>query len=227
MTLHYAVGDPHGCSDLLAAMYARIDDDRRRAGAETATVVLLGDYVDRGPDSLGVIDLAMAGAPGMTTIALKGNHEAMLAACLRSDDPMFWHFWVENGGDAALRSFDLAPETRDPEALAAALGPERVSWLERLPLTHGTPDWLFVHAGVAPGVPLARQTERDLLWIRGPFLESDEDFGVRVVHGHTPEDAVDIRPNRINVDIGSFFSGRLGAVALAPDAAPRPLVVAL
>ena len=178
--LHYAVGDVHGCDDLLEVMHERIASDRQRRHPDTpAKIVHLGDYVDRGPSSLAVIDRLRYGVAGFDLINLKGNHEAMMLDCLETDNREIWWRWLRNGGDETLLSFGISVQfgARNPGKLAEALGPDRIGWLKALKLYHRIDGHLFVHAGIHPRRPLEAQTENDLLWIRGPFLESNEDFG--------------------------------------------------
>jgi len=218
----YAIGDVHGCDDLLEAMHARIASDHhsRHPGTD-ATIVHVGDYVDRGPDSRAVIDRLMGGVAGFETICLKGNHEAMMLACARSDDRQLWSMWRANGGEATLRSFGLGGffDRCDSERLRQALGGARLAWLQSLPLYHRTAGALFVHAGIVPGRPMELQDEENLLWIRDGFLDSDADHGFLVVHGHTPMAMPDVQPNRLGIDTGAVFTGRLTAAVLV-DAEP-------
>lgn len=226
--IYYAIGDVHGRDDLLEAIHRHIAADREKHHAgEPATLVHVGDYVDRGPDSIEVIDRLMAGVPGFRMICLKGNHEAMMLTCTQTDDRQAWMGWLKNGGDATIRSLDLRIRSGQFKArdLVTALGDDRLAWLEGLPLYHATPDYLFVHAGILPGTPIEQQRERDLLWIRYRFLESDEDHGRVVVHGHTPMDAPDYRDNRIGIDTGAFTTGHLTAVILGGDGRPRFMTV--
>lgn len=221
--LVYAVGDIHGRLDALTALLAQIQDDARRtAPGARPLLVFLGDYVDRGPDSCGVIDLVldlMAGDAFEVT-ALKGNHEEALTRFLA--DPGFAPVWIANWGEETLRSYGVEPPPADEAAaweavqgrLAAALPSTHRAFLAGLQLSVTVGDYLFVHAGVRPGVPLAEQAERDLIWIRYEFLESDEDFGKVVVHGHTPAERPELKANRINIDTGVYFTGILTAVRL-------------
>lgn len=212
--VHYAIGDIHGRLDMLEKLIRKIDDHRSRHHSDIpAVLIFVGDYVDRGPDSAGVIARIMDGFEGFERVCLKGNHEAMLIECLASDDRDQWMQWISNGGEATLRS--LAYDTmngRDPDALRKCLGSETVEWLHGLKLHYRVEDVLFVHAGIRPGIALASQEERDLLWIRREFLESQEDFGFGVVHGHTPVHSPEVCSNRINIDTGAVFDGALTAL---------------
>lgn len=226
--IHYAIGDVHGRDDLLETMLEHIASDRERRHPDSeATMVFVGDYVDRGPDSAAVIDRLMGGVDGFDLVCLKGNHEAMMLACTETDDRQAWAGWIHNGGDATIRSFGLDVRFGyfSADHLVDAIGPERLAWLRDLPLYHRTPDTLFVHAGILPGLPLAQQSERDLLWIRDRFLDSDHDHGLLVVHGHTPMNVPDVQANRIGIDTGAFSTGRLSAVVLGEAEGPRFLMV--
>jgi len=218
----YAIGDIHGRLDLLERAIAAIERDVAERGSNALTVTL-GDYIDRGPASRGVLD-CLAGNPFPTPyVALKGNHETLLESFLT--DPAAGPHWHRLGGLETLHSYGvpvgglMAGKNYEAaaERLRAALPPGHVSFLRSLKtsLSHGK--YFLCHAGVRPGVPLDRQDEHDLLWIRGEFLDSEMDFGKIVVHGHTPVERPEVRPNRINIDTGAFASGRLTCVALADD----------
>ena len=194
--LIYAVGDVHGRLDLLDDLLDQIAEDASKAdGAAETVLVFLGDYVDRGDASRGVIDrlIGLAHVPGVELKALKGNHEQVMLDFLR--DPEVGPGWVQQGGAATLASYGVAaPQTRVPadpwaeasKALARALPPEHLQFLNGLPLYAEYGDYVFVHAGLRPGVPLDRQSERDLLWIRAEFLDETRPFPKVVVHGHPP-----------------------------------------
>ena len=214
----YAVGDVHGRSDLLGRLHARIRLDAADAPETERRLVYLGDYVDRGPDSRGVLEtLAGAPMPGFSAVHLKGNHEDFLLRFL--EDPSLASLWLYNGGDATLRSYGIEPAGAAPEALAqalrAALPAAHLRFLEGLVLTYEEGDYFFAHAGVRPGVPLEAQDEEDLLWVREDFLHSAAGFGKVIVHGHTPGAEADFAPNRIGIDTGAFATGRLTCLVLA------------
>ena len=225
--LLYAVGDIHGRLDLLRNLLQLIEDDAHaRSRATRRTLVFLGDYVDRGPDSGGVVaDLIARAFQGFDTHFLKGNHEAILLNFL--DDPLHLDHWLMNGGQATMDSYGVdtrtLAETRSrPEAwrkaFAAALPEAHVRFFRTLKLSVTIGDYLFVHAGVRPGVSLAAQSEDDLVWIRRPFLDHAGSFGKVVVHGHTPALLPVIKPNRIGIDTGAVFSDRLTALRLEDGA---------
>jgi serine/threonine protein phosphatase 1 len=221
--LIYAVGDIHGRSDLLALLLDKIAADAgRTADASRRTLVFLGDYIDRGDDARGVIDLLLDGLPpGFDVHFLKGNHEEIMLAFL--EDPSHLGHWIANGADATFRSYgvdadSLAQKGAAPEAwrraLLASLPEAHRVFFETLELAVSFGDYLFVHAGVRPGIPLEAQDPYDLVWIRAPFLNSDADFGKIVVHGHTPAREPVIRANRIGIDTGAVFTDRLTALRL-------------
>ena len=221
--LLYAVGDIHGRLDLLEAILALIEADAESSGhVERRTLVFLGDYVDRGLDSRGVVERLIGGLPqGFEAHFLKGNHEAILLNFL--DDAWSLDNWLVNGGEATMLSYGVdtgrlarlrAPSEAWRQAFAAVLPESHFRFFKSLKLSVSFGDYLFVHAGVKPGVPLAAQTEADLIWIRGPFLEYAGPFEKIVVHGHTPGEQPAIRSNRIGIDTGAVFTGRLTALRL-------------
>lgn len=221
--LLYAVGDIHGRLDLLEAILDRIEVDTRASGhVARRTLVFLGDYVDRGPDSRGVVDRVISGLPqGFDTHFLKGNHEAILLNFL--DDAWSLDNWLVNGGEATMLSYGVdtgqlarlrAPSEAWRQAFAAVLPEAHLRFLKSLKLSVSFGDYLFVHAGVRPGVPLGAQSEADLIWIRAPFLDHAGPFDKIVVHGHTPTKQPVARPNRIGIDTGAVFTGRLTALRL-------------
>lgn len=218
----YAVGDIHGRLDLLEDILGQVERDAAAAPEPRKVVVFLGDYVDRGPDSAGVIDRLLAGPPeGFEWVMLKGNHEEFMQRFLET--PSSGLPWIMNGGDASLHSYG-AMESRalfDPfeldalhEKLIRRLPDSHRRFLDGLALTHVEGDYLFVHAGIRPGVPLERQDPRDLVWIRDEFLASGLDHGLMVVHGHTPMLRPQVCRNRIGIDTGAFQTGVLTALAL-------------
>jgi len=207
----YAIGDIHGRADLLRRLYDAIADDAATVARRRRVLIHLGDYVDRGPDSRGVLDLVTAAPPaGFDTVCLRGNHEQMMLDYLdgRSDGDL----WRRNGGEATEASYGVL--TNDRDALLRALPPAHLVFLRGLGLTARFGDYLFVHAGIRPGVPLDRQDADDLLWIRQPFLDSDADHGAVVVHGHSVRPAPVFAGNRIGLDTGAYASGVLTALVL-------------
>lgn len=220
----YAIGDIHGRDDLLADLHdAILANHPFMFPEQPATLLYIGDYIDRGGNSLGVIDRVMHGLDGFETIALLGNHEAMMMECLETDDPKTWSQWLQNGGLTTLGSLGVSfgKGSGDPELLQRALGPDRIAWLRALRPYYETERALYVHAGIAPGVPLAQQDPYDLLWIRGPFLDSTADHGRLIVHGHTPEEEVVNLPNRLGIDTGAVHYGRLTAAIMVDGSDPK------
>jgi serine/threonine protein phosphatase 1 len=218
----YAIGDIHGCLDLLDRAIAAIERDVKERGPAALTVTL-GDYVDRGPASNGVLERLAANPFPTPYVALKGNHETFLAAFLA--DPTLGSQWRDFGGLETLHSYGVSVGrfmmSRNYEAAALALRdalpPSHTGFLQTLKVSHGHGRYFLCHAGVRPGVPLDSQEEHDLLWIRNEFLASDLDFGKIVVHGHTPVEQPEVKANRINIDTGAFATGRLTCVALDED----------
>ncbi|MDJ0949503.1 MAG: metallophosphoesterase family protein [Alphaproteobacteria bacterium] len=223
----YAIGDVHGRFDLLNALHARILKDAEGRSAGRRVLVYLGDYIDRGPDSRQVVEsLIREPLPGFETVYLKGNHEDYLLKFL--ERPNKGPNWFWNGGLQTLRSYGI--ELRGDPADLAFLEDVRISLQRALPeshlrfyrslaLHHREGDYLFVHAGIRPGLPLARQDEHDLMWIRDTFLNSRTDHGAVVVHGHSISWEPDVQDNRIGIDTGAFTSDVLTCLVL--DGAER------
>jgi serine/threonine protein phosphatase 1 len=202
----YAVGDVHGCSDRLAVMHRLICNDLADRPVEQPTVVHLGDYIDRGEDSAGVIERLLRDwpRPAPRVVNLMGNHEEMMLDAL------------ESGGVPSLASWGV-PRRARPRDWLRSIPPAHVAFLRGLPLSHIQGGYVFVHAGLRPGVPLARQSRHDMLWIREPFLSWTGDLPGVVVHGHTPGHDVAARANRIGVDTGAVMGGVLTCVVLEDD----------
>lgn len=220
----YAVGDVHGRADLLHRMADLIERDCRERPAGSAVTILLGDYVDRGPDSAQVVDrLARADFPTVL-FTLKGNHEDIFRGFLGGDVGL--DGFCRSGGDATLESYGLDPATLGRlrpravlDAVNAAVPASHRGFLDGLRTSMWLGDYFFCHAGARPGVPLDDQRDEDLMWIREDFLRSDFDFGKVVVHGHTPVVQPWVRPNGIDLDTKAFASGVLTALVL--DGAER------
>jgi serine/threonine protein phosphatase 1 len=215
----YAIGDIHGRLDLLERAIAAIHRDVETLG-EGALTVTLGDYIDRGPASRGVIEVLAANPFPTPYVALKGNHEALLQGFLT--DPAIGDHWRRLGGLETLHSYgvpvgDLMIGKNFAEAalrLRDAMPSAHIEFLRSLKMSLDHGKYFFCHAGVRPGIALAKQSDDDLLWIRDLFLNSALDFGKIVVHGHTPAAAPEMRPNRINIDTGAFATGRLTCIVL-------------
>ncbi|MEO8548083.1 MAG: metallophosphoesterase [Sphingomicrobium sp.] len=217
----YAVGDVHGRLDLLDEVLARIEadiDERKRA---QNFVVFLGDLIDRGPSSAQVVErLRTYRRPAVKTVFLSGNHEEVLLRLLRGEG-QFLRDWLSFGGTECARSYGIstaALKRMDPGQAVAVLRQmvpeEHRAFLKTFIDTFRIGSYLFVHAGVRPGVPLAEQKQSDLRWIRRPFLDNDDDHGFIVVHGHTIAGDIDVRANRIGIDTGAYRSGVLTAMGL-------------
>lgn len=213
----YVVGDIHGHRDRLMALHSLIAADLAARPARSAVLVHLGDYINQGPDSAGVVALLAAGdpIPGLPTINLLGDHERMLVDALAGDRAAATD-WLWAGGKEALASWGL-PDDLPRDAWEAALPASHVSWLRSLALTHREGDYLFVHAGIRPGIPVARQSRDDLLTMRHPFLSTEQDLGLIVVHGHSSSPSVPIASNRIGLDTGAGIGGKLTCAVLEDD----------
>jgi serine/threonine protein phosphatase 1 len=211
----YAFGDIHGRADLLKEMFTVIDADMTRSPVSRPIEVFLGDYIDRGPNSAGTLDLLIERSRRRETVFLRGNHEEYCLEVLR--DPAKLESWRQFGGLQTLISYGLQPSLNPGAderaelitALIEAMPEDHLKFLRDLKPSFLCGDFFFVHAGVRPGIPLTEQRESDLLWIRNEFLDSDENFGKFIVHGHTPVPKPDIRQNRINIDTGAYATGNL------------------
>ena len=225
----YAIGDIHGRADLLEALLRQIDADCTLYPSSRPIVVFLGDYIDRGPASRQVLDLLLGCQRTKEAVFLRGNHDNFVRRFLSS--PAVLDEWRLYGGLETLVSYGLKPSINpgvpEQRQLAKELEkstPERhLEFLDSLNLSFNCGDFLFVHAGIRPGVPIRKQREEDLLWIREEFLSCEQRFEKFVVHGHTPVRAPDIRSNRINIDTGAFATGRLTCIVIE-GAAIVPLI---
>jgi serine/threonine protein phosphatase 1 len=208
--LTFAIGDIHGQHLKLLELLRQCGD---RSGDFAAKFVFLGDYIDRGPDSRAVIEtlIEFETTRPDRVICLRGNHEAALSAIAGGDMSAMPSWLNKNGGDRTLASYGVA----DPAALPA----DHLAWMASLSLSHDDGMRFFVHAGVDPSRPLDAQHERDLLWIREPFLSSERDYGRLVVHGHTPQKnyAPELRPNRLNLDTAAAYGGPITAAVFIAD----------
>jgi serine/threonine protein phosphatase 1 len=220
----YAVGDIHGCVDLLRKLQAMILNDAAAYDGERKVVIYLGDYIDRGVDSRAVIDrLIDEPLSGFESIFLKGNHEETLLRFL--DDPQIASSWMAYGGDAALYSYGIRPPdcTKPDELLIAqrsfaeALPVSHLRFLQAARVLHIEGDYAFVHAGLRENVAIEHQSVDDMLWIRDEFLQSRADFGKIVVHGHSIAESPVVQCNKIGIDTGAFATGRLTCLVLEGD----------
>nr|WP_232343651.1 metallophosphoesterase family protein [Novosphingopyxis sp. YJ-S2-01] len=220
----YAVGDIHGRSDLLDDLLARIESDILARPIASVTLVFLGDLIDRGPDSAGVIErlLHLQDYPARCVFLL-GNHEEVLLRVLDGEDGVAYD-WLGFGGDAFVESYGLSPaalkameSAQIARALEDVIPQQHVEFLRSFGDTVRFGDYLLVHAGIRPGVAIEDQQPQDLRWIRQPFLSDGHDHGCVVVHGHTVTEAVDRRTNRIGIDTGAYRTGVLTAIVLEEE----------
>lgn len=206
--MQIAIGDIHG---QLPKLLSLLEQCRQLNGSQEATYVFVGDYIDRGPDSAGVVETIMSlqdESPGRVH-TLMGNHEELLLSALQSE--VFLGAWLDNHGDTTLRSYGVG--------FVHDLPKSHLRWFRSLPTHFDDGRRFFAHAGIRPGVPLDKQEVADLLWIRKPFLESDADHGRLVVHGHTPtpDRKPEVRRNRIDLDTGAGHGGPLTAAVFVDD----------
>jgi serine/threonine protein phosphatase 1 len=217
----YAIGDVHGCYTLLNQLIQAIDKDDEQRGEIDTRLLFLGDYIDRGPNSRAVIELMMKLDIGEDrVIFLMGNHEETLLATAdghRRAAALFHKM----GGRETLLSYGVSAQDYDNSDAAgivdlvrSAIPTDHLSWMRLLRSSYAAGDYLFVHAGIRPGVPLKAQLPSDLRWIRKEFLESSSHHDAMVIHGHSVTDEIDEKANRIGIDTGAYASGRLTAIGL-------------
>ena len=217
----YAVGDIHGRVDLLEHLLAKIHADLQHRPAPKTLLVFVGDLVDRGPSSAQVIErLRCYRRDGVRPVFLLGNHEEVLLRIIAGDSSVV-ESWLKFGGLQCLQSYGVTLASirgrsaeQVVEIVRASVPPEHVEFLESFADSCRFGDYLFVHAGIRPGVEVDQQSQADLRWIREPFLFDESDHGFVVVHGHTITDEVEERPNRIGIDTGAYRSGVLTALAI-------------
>lgn len=210
----YAIGDVHGCHRQLVSLHESIAQDLADRPVASALLLHIGDYVDRGADTAGVVARLVDGCPirGMEMVNLMGNHESTMVDAL-SGERAAGTDWLFAGGRATLQSYGIDPE--GPRDRWAALIPDsHQAFLRGLTLMHREGGYAFIHAGVRPGIKLEDQARDDLLRSRQPFLYSEANFGAVVVHGHTPVKSPVVRHNRIAIDTGAVFGGKLTCVVL-------------
>jgi serine/threonine protein phosphatase 1 len=217
----YVVGDVHGRLDLLEELLAKIHAELQRKPARKTLLVFVGDLIDRGPSSAQVIErLRTYRREGIRPVFLLGNHEEVLLRILAGDAELITK-WRWFGGSECLQSYGIDPaqfaHLTDEQALEIvreAIPREHVEFLESFVDSCRFGDYLFVHAGIRPGIELDQQRQSDLRWIREPFLFDDSDHGFIVVHGHTISSEVEERPNRIGIDTGAYRTGLLTALGI-------------
>ena len=216
----YVIGDVHGNADALRDVFNRIDADKPLWAIRRPVQIFLGDYVDRGPASREVLDLLITRSHADELLLLKGNHEAMFLEFF--ENPSLLGHWRQFGGLQTLISYGLKPSINpSPDEqkelarkLARSIPPAHRELIAAMPLSFSIGDFFFVHAGVRPGIPFKLQKEEDLLWIREDFLLHEREYEKIVVHGHTPVAEPDVRPNRINIDVGAYATGRLACLVI-------------
>ena len=220
----YAIGDIHGRYDLLRLLLDRVGEHAERLHpAESLHIIFLRDLVDRGPDSAKVVDF-LYGLTQSTdqAIVLMGNHEEAMLRSIEGNANILKR-WLSVGGAETIESYGLQKfDSRDDgrqyiRYLQSSLPAHHLQWLRDLPLTAQSGDYFFCHAGIRPGVALARQDREDLLWIRDGFVDDHSEHGAVIVHGHTIERSVTMRENRIGIDTGAYCYGVLTALYLEDD----------
>lgn len=220
----YAIGDVHGRLDLVDDLLARIAGDIAERPVDSGALVFLGDLIDRGPDSSKVIErLRLLREYPARPLFLLGNHEEFLLRTLAAE-PGVAEDWLAFGGAACAESYGVAAaslqaldERRIADRLRAAIPPAHIAFLEGFGDTIRFGDYLLVHAGIRPGIPIDEQQPHDLRWIREPFLSDAQDHGCRVIHGHTISDGIDAHANRIGIDTGAYRTGILTAAVIEGD----------
>lgn len=201
----FAIGDIHGCISKLKSIMNMIDID-----AQNDTLVFIGDYIDRGVDSKGVVDFVLDLRKSIDRmICLQGNHEQMFLDYLSDDKHK--GFFLANGGESTISSYGFI-ETND--GMKVNVPKSHMQFFKSLLPYYETDDYIFVHAGLRPGIPLEKQGTDDLMWVRYEFIKSSYDFGKTVVFGHTPLLRPLIEPNKIGIDTGAVFGGKLTCVEL-------------
>jgi serine/threonine protein phosphatase 1 len=213
----YAIGDVHGRPDLMQMMFDAIERREDELAVARTQIIMIGDIVDRGPNSREALQLLFDRQRQMPNLmTLLGNHEEMLLRSLRGDEAEL-RGWMTVGGAETVQSFGLEPLKPGEDALPFVLALQKavprdwVDWMNAWPLMYQSGDYFFCHAGIKPGVPLTRQHRRDLLWAREGFMDDERWHGGVVVHGHTITETVEIRSNRIGLDTGAYRSGVLSA----------------
>ena len=220
----YAIGDIHGRYDLLRELLDRIGaHSAALPESQSLHLLFLGDLVDRGPESAKVVEfLHDLEKQTDQVIVLMGNHEEAMVRSVEGDSVTLQR-WLSVGGAETVASYGLRLPDQGEDLrnytryLQASIPQKQMRWMKSLPLTARSGDYFFCHAGIRPGVPLGRQARADLLWIRGDFVDDMGDHGAVIVHGHTIEETVTMRPNRIGIDTGAYRSGVLTALYLEDD----------
>lgn len=203
---YFAIGDIHGCINLLESLWDKIEPDFDR---EKDTLLFIGDYIDRGPDSREVVDFILDLKKKVNIICLKGNHEQMLLTYHLYNS--YKDFYLMNGGSSTVMSYGLV---KSDSGKRMNIPPEHLDFFRTLLPYHETEDYIFVHAGLKPGYPLKLQDQTDMIWIRSEFIDSDYDFGKKIVFGHTPLPRPLLTAGKIGIDTGAVYGGKLTCVQL-------------
>jgi serine/threonine protein phosphatase 1 len=220
----YAIGDVHGRLDLLTRLLEGICQHNAARPPRSTSVVLLGDLIDRGPDSRGVVEyLRTVRLPDISLFVIAGNHEELMLRALSGDESGF-QSWIRNGGKATAQSYGVDIDTAEgidfggiQGRLSEAIPHSHLAFLRSCADSVGFGDYLLVHAGVRPGIPLRDQQPKDLRWIRNPFLTSAIDHGRVIIHGHSISLEIEQQPNRIGIDTGAYQTGLLTTIWLEDD----------
>lgn len=215
----YAIGDVHGRLDLLKTLIAAIEDDDKVRGKAETSIIMLGDLIDRGPDSAGVLSYLRALSSRTRVSFLMGNHEEMLLSALTSTSTL--RAFINYGGRETFLSYNISQEKYEAltidelyDLIPEIIPYQDIEFIRTFEDYLRVGDYIFVHAGIRPGVAFSSQAEKDFRWIREPFLSHSCDFEYFIIHGHTISDAPEIRHNRIGVDTGAYRSGKLTALGL-------------
>ncbi len=225
-SLLYGIGDVHGMDDLLGCLLAAIERDSAACDLP-ATLVFLGDMVDRGGQTRQVLDRLLAGPTrgGDRWIVLRGNHEQLMLDVLTADCPLTFKRWLKMGGAQTMASYGVPRKKATQACARQKVDPRHIRFLGALPLMHVAGDYLFVHAGIEPEVPLQQQEASNLLTIRRRFLKKPHGLPLTVIHGHTPTDGDPrLGQGRIGVDTGAYSTGILTAVVLGPGQGSRRFI---
>jgi len=217
----YAIGDVHGCLELLDALLERIESEIAESPKRRTNIVFLGDLIDRGPASAQVVERLRTYRPASARPHfVMGNHEEVMLRVLAGETELL-QSWLKFGGAQTLQSYglDSTRVSRMPAdsmlgELRRAIPAEHIDFLRSFADSISFGNYLFVHAGIRPGIDLSEQSQTDLRWIREPFLDDPSDHGFVVVHGHTITNEVEVAPNRIGIDTGAFCTGTLTALAI-------------
>ena len=217
----YVIGDVHGCLDQLDRLLARIEREIDERPKKRTSIVFLGDLIDRGPASAQVVErLRTYAFRDVATHFVMGNHEEVMLRVLAGETSLL-PSWLRFGGEETLQSYGVDPAAlagKKPQEtvdiLRSAVPAEHVDFLDSFADSISFGGYLFVHAGIRPGIDLSEQDRNDLRWIREPFLDDPTDHGFVVVHGHTITNSVEVTPNRIGIDTGAFCTGTLTALGI-------------